>query len=91
MAERLATWVSSTVLAVGDQRQGLRQRLLGPGQQQVAVVDQPAQVVAGALEGLAELVDDRAQVLLVEGADQLVHVEQQLLDRDRDRGPVHAG
>ena len=40
-------------LAVGDQLQRLRQRLLGAGQQQVAVVDQPAEVVAGAVEGLA--------------------------------------
>ena len=58
-------------LAVGDQLQRLRQRLLGPGEQQVAVVDQPAEVVPGAVEGLPELVDDDPQVLLVDRADQL--------------------
>ena len=42
----------------------------------------------GAGEGLPELVDDDPQVLLVDGADQLVHVEQQLLDGHRDGGPV---
>ena len=53
IAERLATWVPQHRLAVVDQLQRLRQRLLGAGQQQVAVVDQPAEVVAGAVEGLA--------------------------------------
>ena len=62
IAERDPTWVSSTVWPVGDQLQRLRQRLLGAGEQQVAVVDQPAQVVPGALEGAAQLVDDDPQV-----------------------------
>jgi hypothetical protein len=74
-------------LAVAQQGLGLRQRLLGAAGQQVARVDDLGERLTGlAVEGLAELVDDDAELLGVDAGDEVVEVDDQLAGLDRDVG-----
>ena len=74
--------------AVVDEARRLGQRLGRGGGQGVARVDEPLQVGAAALERLGQLVDRRDQGVARHRRDGVVDVLEQLVDADREGGPV---
>jgi hypothetical protein len=75
-------------VAVADQVDGDVEVLLGHRDELVAAVEDRLEVLAGAVEGPAELRGDRAEVLPVDAADGLVEVGEQGVGLDRRRRAV---
>ncbi len=73
-------------VAVADQRRRDVEVVVGGLDEGVAGVDDPLQVLAGAVEGRAELVDGGLEVLLVDRLDRLGEVGQQRVGGDREPG-----
>ena len=73
-------------VAVPDQRRGDVEVVVGGVDERVAAVDDRLEVLAGAGEGGAELVDGGLEVVLVDRLDGLGQVGQQGVGGDRETG-----